>query len=641
MDRKNVAVYVADIYRDIVRKTQYGVIQSAKRNNVKLLFFTSFSDNYSNIEVKELSDYDKGDFAIYMLPDLSTVDGLISFDSYMPEIFAEPVNKLKKEAPCPVITLGDIKDFSYNVVNDQKRSYMELIEHLIVDHGCREMVHVAGRMSMSFARERVKVFKDTLSKYNIPNEDSRIVYGNLWYDCGPDMVTQILELYENNPNRILPDAIVCANDYMAMGVISALESKGYSVPEDVIVTGYDNVIQAEYNDPSVTTSSQPFEQVGKDGVNLLTKIWAGKNVPHTTAEPGIIMRRQTCGCEPKKTYKQDNLRESYSVTIEKLGLLSHTISNLILSVSTAQTDQEIFDKIEANCRQDTGFKTAVLCLMDKWDCQKEITSHADFANSQFDVVCGMYKDRPIRRERLPKGHLIPKEMLEDDEPYYIVPIHHLKYFMGYYIISPDLEELSQANIKSWFINISTILENWRLKKELALSFERLKNLSVTDVLTGLYNRRGYNSHFEAYYNDVLETKTSLAVFLIDMDNMKTINDNYGHDEGDYCLCTIANSMKKASKSNEICIRSGGDEFVVLAKNYTQEKADNYINNLRKYISERCTEDEKPFDISVSIGCYMTTPDSDSELSITEISENYLREADALMYKEKKEHKQKK
>ena len=233
-------------------------------------------------------------------------------------------------------------------------------------------------------------------------------------------------------------------------------------------------------------------------------------------------------------------------------------------------------------------------------------------------------------------------MLEDNEAYFLVPIHHLQYFMGYFIISPDLENLSQLNIKSWFINVSSMLENWRVKQKLKITVERLENLYMTDMLTGLYNRRGYANHFQTYYEESLKNKSSIAVFLIDMDNMKLINDNFGHDEGDYCLCTIGKAMKFASKNNEVCIRSGGDEFVVLAKNYDEDKVTEFSKTLREYIDNSCKTDKKPFSISVSIGCYIQTPTEDEEKasSITDISERYLREADALMYLEKKEHKKK-
>lgn len=99
MERKLVAAFVADIYRDMVRKTQYGAIMAAKRHNVKLLFYTIFSDNYNNKGITALTDYDIGEFAIYHLPNLNKYSGLIAFDSYMPELIIDPLNDIKRNAP--------------------------------------------------------------------------------------------------------------------------------------------------------------------------------------------------------------------------------------------------------------------------------------------------------------------------------------------------------------------------------------------------------------------------------------------------------------------------------------------------------------------------------------------------------------
>ena len=642
MDRKIVAAFIADIYRDMVKETQYGTIMAAKRFGVKLLFFASFSDNFSNAQYSRLSNYDIGDSAIYKLPNLQNFDGLITYDSYMPSIFIKLINDLKEKAPCPVVTLGDIKDCSYNVVNDQDLSFREVIEHTIKVHGCKELIHIAGNPELSFVQDRIRVFKQTLEDNGLPYDDSRILYGTLWYDSAQRVTDELLKLYEKNEKQMLPDAIICANDYTAIGVADELIRRGFRIPEDTIITGYDDVIQAKFNEPSITTSAQPFEQVGKDGIGVLEKIWNNEPVDHVTAEPGILRRRQSCGCEEKHQYQQDDLRESYAAVIERLGNLSRSNTNLILSVSSAETNKDVFDEIEANCRKDTGFKDAVLCLINGWDQHKIISEPSDFDDAEFEVVCGIYNDRSIRREKLPKGQLLPSVMLEDNEAYYLVPIHHLQYFMGYFIISPDLENLSQLNIKSWFINVSSMLENWRVKQKLKITVERLENLYMTDMLTGLYNRRGYGNHFQTYYEESLKNKSSIAVFLIDMDNMKLINDNFGHDEGDYCLCTIGKAMKFASKDNEVCIRSGGDEFVVLAKNYDEDKVTEFSKTLREYLDNSCKTDKKPFSISVSIGCYIQTPTEDEEKasSITDISERYLREADALMYLEKKEHKKK-
>lgn len=639
---KRVAVFTAKIYSEMVKETQYGLIQAAKRNKIKLIFFSGFSDNYGTSEEARFTEYDDGDFAVYYLPDVNEYDGLITMDTYLPDHYLQPINDMKKAAKCPVVTLGQEDPNTYCIVNDQEKSLEILIEHLIEEHGCTELVHVAGRLELSFAAIRKDVFINTLKKHGLKCEERNIVQGNLWYNCGEEVVEQIIKDYSKDSDRLMPDAIVCANDYSAIGVFEALTKRGYSIPEDVIITGYDNIPQAMFMDPTLTTSEQPFEQVGKEGINMLVKHWKGLKPPHMVAVPGVLKRNQSCGCEPKHVYKKDVLKEEYSKTIDRLGNLSQANTYLILSVLSAKTNEEFWNNMEDNFFNETGFKDAVLCLMKDWDTYKTVNSPEDIKNETFEVMCGSYKGKPIKRGILPQGQLLPDVMNNDPEPYYIVPIHNFQYFMGYFIINPDLENLKQANMKAWFLNISTLLESLHIKQELNKTVDKLQNLYCTDVLTGLYNRRGYDMFFNDYYKECQENHIGLAVFVIDMDGMKGINDNYGHDEGDYCLNTIGYSLKAAAKHGEICIRSGGDEFVVLAKNYDEKKIEKFKKDLRSEIDKKRKNDGKSYSIEVSIGCYMEIPaepkSSSDEIDINAASEKYLRYADREMYIEKKERK---
>lgn len=269
MERKKIAVFISALYEGMVRETVEGLLSAAEGKKEKLLFFTSFADNHTSRHYGRYQDYDVGDFVVYLLPDLKEYDALISFDTYMTESFIEPINQLKKEAPCPVVTLGTVKDGTYSIVNDQDLSFSELIEHLIQVHGCRDFVHIAGPLERSFCAERINIFRNILKSHDIPNEENRIYYGTLRPECGEEIIPKILSDYAARGDRKLPEAIVCVNDYTAIGVIQALENRGFNVPGDVLVTGYDDILRAQFNEPSITTSAQPFARVGKTGMDIL------------------------------------------------------------------------------------------------------------------------------------------------------------------------------------------------------------------------------------------------------------------------------------------------------------------------------------------------------------------------------------
>lgn len=634
MERKKIAVFISALYEGMVRETVEGLLKAAEEENVKIVFFTSFADNHTSQNYDRYQDYDTGDFVVYLLPDMKDYDALISFDTYMTGSFIEPIDRLKKAVSCPVVTLGTVKEGTCSIVNDQERSFGEVIEHLIDVHGCRDIIHIGGPRERSFCMERINIFRNIMTARNLPCGDDRIYYGTLRPECGEEVVPQILADYADREDKKLPDAIVCVNDYTAIGVIQALENRGFKVPDDVIVTGYDDILRAQFNEPSITTSAQPFFKVGYTGMDTILKIFRGEAVEPVTAVPGILCRRQSCGCEPFNVYRKDMIRDKYIRTVTNLESLALSNTNLILGGAVGDTAEDIYNEIEEGCLRETGFRDAVLCLIDGWEQQKEIQHRYSLKEETFNVVCGTWQGKPVKRQRLRKGQLLPDEMMDDDKPYYIFPVHHLQYFLGYFIVNPELQGMEQLHIKSWLVSISTVLVNWYFRNRLTATVDELEVLYQTDMLTGLYNRRGYYRFFESYYEECRASGTELAVFLIDMDGMKKINDRYGHAEGDFCLRAIAEAMKKSAGNDEICIRTGGDEFVVLAKNYNQSREARYMSQVRDHIDQLLRRAGKHYQFTVSIGCCRDIPAPDGTASIQSEAEKFLRAADQAMYDEK-------
>lgn len=218
--------------------------------------------------------------------------------------------------------------------------------------------------------------------------------------------------------------------------------------------------------------------------------------------------------------------------------------------------------------------------------------------------------------------------------------------MGYLIVTPQLEDFNQLIMKSWLVNLGSMLENWRVRNDFNNAIDRLENMYNRDMLTGLYNRRGYEKFFEETYASCVDVsadssaeKKQIGVLVIDMDDLKYVNDNFGHSEGDYSITSIAEAMIIASQDGEICFRTGGDEFVVLAGDYSEEKAEAFIGRVRSYISTKVKLEEKKFPLQVSVGACVAAPVLEDGMTLIELSEQYMTLADEEMYKEKKIHKE--
>lgn len=122
-------------------------------------------------------------------------------------------------------------------------------------------------------------------------------------------------------------------------------------------------------------------------------------------------------------------------------------------------------------------------------------------------------------------------------------------------------------------------------------------LSAIDFLTGILNRRAFQKSVE----DEMYKKTPGGFIFIDVDNFKSYNDTYGHNNGDFCLKHFAETMKKCFPAESIIGRYGGDEFVVYLKNLTVEEMQNYMADFQRMISHLTLPTGEQVQLSASAG----------------------------------------
>ncbi len=636
--RKKVAVFVADMYGAMIRETQNGLNDAALEAGVKLIYFASFSDDFSRMAYDQYAKYDEGDIVSFELPDLKDFDAVVLISQSFPKMHAQRLDRILSKTGLPVINLGGKNPNYFSLINDDCKSFGDVVEHIVTVHGCKNIYHLAGPTDRFFTKERIDAFNEVLDRHGLPHEEDRFYYGNLWLNCASDALDYFIKKCEEKGQGPYPDAIVCANDYMAIGIVEACRDRGIDVPKDIIVTGYDGVETATLGYPSITTSVQPFYDFGHKSIEVLKMIWNGEHPDLVITAKGVMQCNQSCGCKPLDVNRGEEIRQVYSDRIAKMEYQAQSTTNMILGISASLSDEECFRAVEKNAMVDTGFKDFLLCLDQDWDRQAVIDENANMEEREMTVVAGFRGDKSVERMTFKKSALLPIDMLEDPNPYYIFSLHHLQYYMGYLIVSPDLGSYNQLTMKSWLVNLGAMLENWRIRRELRVAVNRLEDLYNRDVLTGLYNRRGYENFFEKLYNECRKNDTYMTVMIIDMDRLKYVNDNFGHAEGDYCICTIAEGMTHASSCGEYNLRTGGDEYVVLAGDYSKEQADEYITALREYIAGKIAADNKPYPLGFSVGMCIRRPVEDGGMSALELSEKYMKIADDAMYLEKKAHK---
>ena len=234
---------------------------------------------------------------------------------------------------------------------------------------------------------------------------------------------------------------------------------------------------------------------------------------------------------------------------------------------------------------------------------------------------------------------------EERGTYVLTPLFSQEQLLGLMVCEAEFEHFSL--IPSLAIHISAALKTMLLLEQQQEISEHLQEnleqmskhnlilneISKTDQLTGLYNRWGFLDYVKSIIENPLNHNREVLVLYADMDNLKMINDRYGHDEGDFALREIGMILKEAFRNTDIISRFGGDEFVAFAllgiPNYEK-----IMKHRIEEITERHNQAvQKPYRIEMSIGICEVTCSRDLKL------EKVLEQADKKLYIEKKAKKE--
>jgi len=173
--------------------------------------------------------------------------------------------------------------------------------------------------------------------------------------------------------------------------------------------------------------------------------------------------------------------------------------------------------------------------------------------------------------------------------------------------------------------VAQVIERVRMEGE-------IRSLSLTDDLTGLYNRRGFTLFAEQQSKLALRMKRNMMLFFCDLDNLKKINDTFGHAVGDTALKEVSTVLRETFRESDIQGRYGGDEFVVLAVDSSMDCADNLKIRIQNNLDKLNLQPDRSYQLSLSIG---TAPfDPMKPFSIAEM----IVQADASMYRQKQDKK---
>ena len=619
-----IAFFTADWNYELVEKTLQGLRQFVdEHDNVSIRVFDCFGKDLGNAN-------DRSEYAIFDLADLRRFDGLLIQGS---QIVLEPmrqaISRRVLATGIPAMSIDCPIEGCGLVSIDNHCAQYGITEHVIRAHGARRLVYLTGIMDNGCPEgaQRRDGFLDACRDNGIAPEDMEII--TCTWRTGDGAAVAERWLAEARP---LPDAFVCANDEMALGLMEVLEDHGFAIPRDVIVVGFDNVSSAELSSPRLSTVNRDYERLMHAAMEALIRRIDGTETKSFIPFEHQLVCSESCGChisaQPgyirNRYFQQTRFLKNFYILQDEMAESLLEADDLPGLMTIVEHNHRIF-----------GCDNSYLCINDYYhdNYEKKHWQHDSeaFGDQVVLAACGetvRSGDSRHRHDRFPTDQLLPEAITERERFLVFYPLHYNTYSIGY-IAMNGISEAAKLNLhKSIFNFLAIAIENVRKKCLLRQLNDELGNLYVRDSLTQLYNRFGYERYARQTYQSLLDSDGSAQVLFIDMDDMKTINDRYGHEMGDLAINTTADILKDTCAAGSFIMRYGGDEFLVVATG----QAHTLEADIQRAVEQTRQREDIPFELSLSVGIVR------AERAEGRTLDACVQEADAMMYERKNRRK---
>ena len=233
---------------------------------------------------------------IYDLAGEGCLDGLVTWASSLGGVVgpAEINSFHSRYRSLPMVSLAQFMEGTPTVSVDSYHGMRVLLEHLIKDHDYQRLAFIRGPEEHYYAQERYRAYLDTLQAHNLPLRPELVTRPLRW-ESGAEAVNILLDERGLRPGVDF-QAVVAVSDMLALWALKTLQERGFQVPRDVAVTGFNNSIEERLATPPLTTVDLPFYDQGAKAVEILLAQLKGETVPALITLQSRLVVRQSCGC---------------------------------------------------------------------------------------------------------------------------------------------------------------------------------------------------------------------------------------------------------------------------------------------------------------------------------------------------------
>ena len=570
-----------------------------------------YKDNKNNLGGRNIFDLINFDIAdAILISDLNLLDN---------QLKEKLINGAKVRNIPALMLEGDCED-CYCLKFNQAEGFEAIVRHVVEHHKTKKIHFMGGRIDSPQSNERLEALQKVLKEKKIHFDNTMISYGDFWEQPTISATQKIIN------SGSLPRAIICANDKMAITVISVLHHNGIRCPEDVIVTGFDGINEILFTNPKITSALCDYKKLGEETANYLLEIISNKNAPKHRNVPATFFKAESCGCKLKFSENTIDYISSITEAYNRYRAEDVSLNNMSVLIHDAKSIEEIENALTNNLLYN------VMCCLKPECLNPNLNPNQSYTESVYgeEMFLLFDSDNPNYKQF---RNFKTKSMLPNIDyilshymmPLIFTPINDISLPLGYlcfFFCNYDKQNYTKVGqIASWMSNAISGYRNMQYQRHLQ---KKIEEIYSHDNLTGLLNRNGFlNIYEKLLQNDEIQ---NITLAMCDLDNLKFINDTYSHSEGDSAIHVVAKALESAIEEGFFC-RYGGDELIALYP--TEVNSEELENKISEYLCDYNKTSNKPYSVTTSIGIYSAKKCSFDEM---------FKKADDLMYENKKTKK---
>lgn len=629
MDIKKIAIFGAGWGEAVVEEFVNGIMHGFKDVRTDLYFFMCYATPYNQPDVKT------GELNIFNLPNLSDFDGAIIYGNSLDfEGIFEALNERCNMAGIPTVCTGKRGHDICYIGADNASGTVSMVNHLLDVHHLKDFFFIAGSKDNADSEERRIALIDTLNTHGLSLSEDHCHFTEWAPEAAEELIVKL-----HNEGAKMPEVFVCANDILAMATVNSLANCGYKVPDDIKVTGFDHEFFSRIYDPAISSVDQSVFDKGVACAEVLVNSFVGIPSPSEQIVPCKFIPLESCGCTNALNFDAIRRQGCKSIFTDHMkdSTLEGDLTRLENTIMSGQTYDDIRGNFARMFSSPNGYIGPSLHVVLEPLYGKSIANSSrklrvNGYSRVMDAVFSMENYNITSCSNFDSSKLVPQvEETGKNRFFLFLPLHDGLDNLGYMILCDDPHKISNYNRLSKYANrLNMILSKYRQQLTLNRLNAQLKELSETDPLTHVKNRSAFESH-EASVNARIKSndKPSFAIVMFDINNLKPINDQFGHDAGDDYIIECCRMICDAFKRSPV-YRIGGDEFLAFLSDNDYAERDVLLMKLRDKMDLMAESGLSVREIlSTATGLAVFNPETDKCVG------DVFKRADEAMYENKR------